>query len=238
MGLLGGARAFAEGVRWVLTTPRVWLRALAPVATALVLIAALGGLGIRWAMTAAHHTFGTGMVAASLGAVLAIAAVVLAIVVGVSLAQPLSGWALAGIVDAVRRDLGLAPERQGPLLPATLRSLASALLEIAVGVPLIALLTVATWVFPPDAVVTVPAKALVAASLLAWDLLDYPLSSHGLDLGARLRWCWRNAGAVLGFGLASLLFFAIPGLGLVVLPCGVAGATRLVADCERAAPHP
>jgi uncharacterized protein involved in cysteine biosynthesis len=65
--------------------------------------------------------------------------------------------------------------------------------------------------------------------LLAWDLLDYPLSSRGLGLAARLRWCVRNLGAVVGFGLAALVVFAIPGVGLVALPCGVAGAVRLVA---------
>ena len=71
---------------------------------------------------------------------------------------------------------------------------------------------------------------IVAALLLAWDLLDYPLELRGMGVTARFRWCARHFGAVLGFGLAAMLFFAVPGLGLLALPCGVAGATRLATN--------
>jgi CysZ protein len=229
MGFFRGASAFFGGVRWVVTTPRVWLRATIPITTAVVLITLCAVFGIRGALALAHRALGQGMGADFLAVLFSLAALVLAIVIGVSLAQPLSGWALAGIVRMQERDLGLAHEREPPLLPATFASLASALLGLGVGVPLIAALTLAGWVFPPDAVVTVPSKIVVAAVLLAWDLLDYPLSSRGLGLTDRLKWCGRNLGAVVGFGLAALAFFAIPGLGLVALPCGVAGAVRLVA---------
>jgi hypothetical protein len=37
-----GVAAFFGGVAWVTTTPRVWLRAIVPMATALVRIASLG----------------------------------------------------------------------------------------------------------------------------------------------------------------------------------------------------
>jgi CysZ protein len=230
MGLLRGIRAFVGGLRWVATTPRVWPRAAAPIATALVLVAVFGVLGARGAMAVAHRAFGEGLGAGFLGVLLALAAVVLAIVVGVSLAQPLSGWALAWIVRAQEHDLGIAYAAEPPVRPTMLGSLASALLGLAVGVPLVALLTLATWAFPPDAIVTVPLKAVVAAVLLAWDLLDYPLTSRGLDVRARLKWCASDFGAVVGFGLAALFLFAIPGLGLVALPCGVAGAVRLAAE--------
>lgn len=108
----------------------------------------------------------------------------LAIVIGVLLAQPLSGWALAWIVRAQEHDLGIAYAAEPPVLPTMLGSLASALPGLAVGVPLVALPTLATWAFPPDAIVTMPLKAVVAAVLLAWDLLDYPLTSRGLDVRA------------------------------------------------------
>jgi CysZ protein len=197
-------------------------------ATALVLIAAFGVLGVRGAMTVAHRALGDGLGAGFVGLLLACAAVVLAIVIGVSLAQPLSGWALDGIVRAQERELGVAPVEKPPFLATLLGSLGSALLGLAVGVPLIALLTLAAWVFPPAALVTVPLKVVVAAVLLAWDLLDYPLALHGVGVVARLKWCAHHFGAVVGFGLAALLLFAVPGFGLLALPCGVAGAVRLV----------
>lgn len=229
MGLLRGGAAFFGGVTWVITTPRVWARAIVPMATALVLIATFGVLGVRGAMTVAHRALGDGFGAGFVSVLLAVAALVLALVVGVALAQPLSGWALEGIMSAQERDLGVVPAPRPPYSATMLGLLASSLLGLAVGVPLIVLLTVGAWILPPAAVVTIPVKVVIAALLLAWDLLDYPLASRGLGVGARLRWCARNLGALVGFGLAALVLFAVPGIGLLALPCGVAGAVRLAA---------
>ena len=229
MGLFRGVAAFLGGVGWVVTTPRIWPRAIVPIVTALVLIAALAVLGVHGAMNATRRTLGEGLGAGFVGVLLAITAVVLALVVGVALAQPLSGWALDGIVRIEEQELGIAPAAGPPFLATMLASLAFSLLGLAVGVPLIVLLTLAAWLFPPAAVVTIPLKAVIAALLLAWNLVDYPLASRGVGVGARLRWCGRNLGALVGFGLAALLLFAVPGLGLLALPCGVAGAVRLVA---------
>jgi CysZ protein len=229
VGLLRGVAAFLGGVSWVVTTPRIWPRAIVPIATALVLVAALGVLGVHGAMTVTRRALGEGLGAEFVGVLLAITAVVLALVVGVALAQPLSGWALDAIVRTQEQELGIAPAAGPPFLAMMFASLASSLLGLTVGVPIIVLLTLAAWLFPPSAVVTIPVKVVIAALLLAWNLVDYPLASRGAGVGARLRWCGRNFGAFVGFGLAALLLFAVPGLGLIALPCGVAGAVRLVA---------
>jgi CysZ protein len=233
VGPFRGAAAFFGGVGWVVTTPRIWPRAIVPVATALVLIGVLGVLGVRGAMAVTHRAFGDGLGAGFVGVLLALAALVLALVIGVALAQPLSGWALEGIMRVQEQDLDIAPAARPPVLATMLGSLASSLLGLAVGVPVIVLLTLAAWLFPPAVVVTVPIKVTIAALLLAWDLLDYPLASRGLGVGARLRWCAHNLGALAGFGLAALLLFAVPGIGLLALPCGVAGAVRLAAGDHR-----
>jgi CysZ protein len=225
MGFLRGIAAFFAGVGWVASTPRLWARALVPVATALVLVVALSALGIYGALALAHRELGGGIGAGLASAVLAVGAVIVAVLVGVSLAQPLSGWALDGIVRAQERDLGLPPAAAPS--ETLLGSLGSALLALAAGVPLLVLLTLVGWIFPPLALVTVPFKVLVAALWLAWDLLDYPLTLRGMGVRARVRWCASNFGAVLGFGLAAALLFAVPGFGLLALPCGVAGAARL-----------
>ena len=68
------------------------------------------------------------------------------------------------------------------------------------------------------------ALGVVTALLLAWGLVDYPLALEGMGIRDRLRWSRRNFGAMLGFGLAATVAFAVPGLGLLLLPCGVAGS--------------
>lgn len=214
-----GAGAFFQGMAFVVSTPGVWLRALVPMLMALVLFAGFTALGILGATLLTHGV---------LVVLLAVPAVLLALLLALSLAQPLSGWALDGIVRAQRQELGLPRLPGGSVGGAMLSSLGSALLALAVGAPVIALLTVVGWVAPPAMVVTLPLKVVVGALMVAWDLVDYPLAMHGARLGDRLRFARRTFGSFLGFGLAATLFFAIPGLGLLALPCGVAGATRLV----------
>jgi CysZ protein len=213
-----GAAAFFQGMAFIVSTPRLWLRALVPILAALVLFGGFGALFIAGA---------TLLTSGLLVWLLAVPAVLLALLLGLSLAQPLSGWALEGIVREQRRELGLPELPEVSLGASMLSSLGSALLALAVGLPVIALLTVVGWLAPPAMVVTLPLKVLVGSLMVAWDLVDYPLAMHGAGIGDRLRFAGRTFGSFLGFGLAATLFFAVPGLGLLALPCGVAGATRL-----------
>ncbi|MGD0524772.1 MAG: EI24 domain-containing protein [Polyangiaceae bacterium] len=213
-----GAAAFFQGMAFIVSTPRLWLRALVPILAALVLFGGFGALFIAGA---------TLLTSGLLVWLLAVPAVLLALLLGLSLAQPLSGWALEGIVREQRRELGLPELPEVSLGASMLSSLGSALLALAVGLPVIALLTVVGWLVPPAMVVTLPLKVLVGSLMVAWDLVDYPLAMHGAGIGDRLRFAGRTFGSFLGFGLAATLFFAVPGLGLLALPCGVAGATRL-----------
>ena len=108
------------------------------------------------------------------------------------------------------------------------------MLGLAVSVPVFAILTVVELVAPPASVVTWPLKFVVSALLLAWDLLDYPLGLRGVSVGERLRFFGRNfwplsAIRVIRCGRSCSCL----GFGLLLLPFGVAGATRLVALSER-----
>lgn len=217
-GFFAGAGAFFQGMGFVVSTPRVWPRALVPMLAALVLFGGLTALGIFGATVLTHGVFVV---------LLAIPVVLLSLVLALALAQPLSGWALDGIVRAQRRELGLPELPEGSIAATMLSSLGAALLALAIGAPLIALLTVVGWVAPPAVIVTIPLKILVGALMVAWDLADYPLAMQRATVGDRFRWAGRNFGAFLGFGLAATAFFAIPGFGLLALPCGVAGAARL-----------
>jgi CysZ protein len=213
-----GAGAFFQGMGFVVSTPSIWPRAMVPMLAALVLFGGFGALGILGATLLTHGV---------LVVLLAVPVLLLALLLALSLAQPLSGWALDGIVRAQRRDLGLPELPAISVGGAMLSSLGSALLALALGAPVIALLTLVGWVVPPAMVVTLPLKVLVGALMVAWDLVDYPLAMHGAGIGDRMRFAGRHFGSFLGFGLAATLFFAVPGLGLLALPCGVAGATRL-----------
>src|SRR5580704_12913113 len=65
------------------------------------------------------------------------------------------------------------------ILGATLLTHGVLVVLLAVGAPIIALLTVLGWVVPPAMVVTLPLKVLVGALMVAWDLVDYPLAMGG-----------------------------------------------------------
>jgi CysZ protein len=232
MSVLRGIGAFFGGVSFVFRTRGVWWRAAIPAATALLLTVGLAVAGIHFALPWAHRILGNGLTEELLAAVLVALVIVIAFVLALALARPLSGWALDGIVREQRRALAHGAAAN-PALPRTSghvsagQSLAASLLALVAGVPTIVALAVVGWLVPPAAIVTAPLSAAIAALLLAWDLLDYPLSLQGIGPRERARWCVRNFGSVLGFGLAAGAFFAIPVVGWLAFPFGVAGATRL-----------
>jgi hypothetical protein len=140
-------------------------------------------------------------------------------------------------LDAIARKQELAlggrtwPNQ--PALTGALRSLRVTLTALAIGLPILGVLALATFVFPPAAVVTVPLKFVVTGVLAAYDLLDYPLSQRGQSVADRVAFIRANFAAVLGFGVATAALLLIPGVGLFLLPFGVAGATRMVVDADR-----
>jgi CysZ protein len=237
-----GAGAFLYGIRFVFGTRRVWWRAALPALVALALSAVLVAAGVHFALPWAHHLFGEGL-GEKVFAVLLVGVVgITAVVIALALARPLSGWALDGIVQEQRRAMGTGslPPLVGSLGRVTVvrtppsalasagQSMVANLMGLGVGVPMMMALALLGWVFPPATIATAPLDVVIAALLLAWDLLDYPLSVHGLSPGDRARWCRGHFWVVLGFGLAASAFFAIPIVGWLALPFGVAGATRLV----------
>lgn len=90
----------------------------------------------------------------------------------------------------------------------------------------------ATWslslLLPALAPLLLPLEGLLLALALAWNLLDYPLTLRGIRARSRLGLLRRHSGPVVGFGLSFALLSWVPGLGLLLLPAGVVGATRLI----------
>jgi CysZ protein len=232
MGLFRGFAAFFLGVGFVVGTPRVWPRAAVPVLMAVALWAALGALGVWGSLHLAHRMVASAFGAGALSVLFALPAVLLALVLALALAQPLSGWALDSIVREQRSALALPPLREGGRVRAALSSLGAGVAAFAVGVLLIGGLTVIGALVPAALPVTVPLKVVVGALLVAWNLVDYPLAIIGFGMRARVRWFARYAGSMLGFGLAAMAFVTVPAVGLLALPCGVAGAARLIRQSD------
>lgn len=79
---------------------------------------------------------------------------------------------------------------------------------------------------------------LVAARVLARELLGRPLEARGMDLAGRETLFKLHRGRVLGFGAATQLFFLVPFGAVAVMPAAVAGSTMLARDLLAATPPP
>lgn len=233
-GILAGAGALFSGFGFLARTPGTWPLALVPVAIIVAVTAALGGAAIhvltpwfaglfgeRWAFLA--------LLADLLAGALAL---IVAALVGFALAQPLSGPALNRIVRRAEAELGAPAWPPSGVIEDVGRALQSLAVGYALGLPVLAALALVTFLVPPAAVVTVPLKLVVLALLFAWDLCDYPLSIHGVPVGARVAFVARNAGAMIGFGAGLALLSLVPCMPFLALPAGVAGAARLTRRIE------
>lgn len=225
-----------SGFGFIVGTPAVWPLAAVPVIIALGLTALLSAVAIKlvpplfaaW-IGAKPHLLATVATVLVTGL-----AVVLSLLVGLALAQPLSGTALAGIVRRAEAKEGAPSWPETGFFTDVLRSLESMVVSYAFGLPILGLLFFVNVVFPPATVVTFPLKMAVIALLLAWDLCDYPLSLRGLPIGTRVAFMKRNAAAMVGFGVGLALLSLLPCALVLVLPAGVAGAAKLTVAIERA----
>ncbi len=238
LGFVDGALAPWRGLAFVLGTPSTWPYAAVPAAIFVVLSAAIGALGVTLAQHATESLASAGsawLVAGgwALRVVLWLLAAAVAVLVGLALAQPLSGPALDAIVERQELALGGRAHPKHPALATMLRGLRVNLLSLAATLSVIALLTLVEFAFAPAAVVTTPLKFVLSSLVLAWDVVDYPLGLRGMGVRARLAWFRAHVGLALGFGLSLGLVFLVPCAGLLLLPAGVAGATRIVIASER-----
>jgi CysZ protein len=234
LGAGDGLGAFLGGVGFVIATPGVWLYALVPV-TALLLLACggcAGGAVGAWE-TVFHfidREAGAGKQVEGwlLTVLLALLFVVLGLLAALALAQPLSGFALDAISHAQEKALTGRASPKASLLVSAWNALRVGLVSFLLGAPVLVILTVVGFLFPPALIVTIPLKILVCGWMLAWDFVDYPLTMRDLGVGARVGWVFRHFAAFTVFGVLWALLVVVPGLVLLLLPMGVAGATQLV----------
>jgi CysZ protein len=232
-------RAVFGGIWFVVTTPRMWVYAAVPALLLVILACGLGGLGIYGGIWTTHALLGEPegvwgqMGGWLLATLLALTALLLALMTALLLAQPLSGFALEAVALAQERALCGCNAPRSSFLAALWASTRATLLMLLAGAILYSVLFLVDLLFAPAAFITVPLRFVIAGWLLAWNFLDYPLSLRGLGVLARLRWSVRYFEEFTVFGVlwATLLF--VPGLFFLILPMGVAGATRLVVETEQ-----
>lgn len=239
LGMSEGMSAFAGGIGFIVSSPSVWGYAVVPALMMLLLatiFSALGLWGASWATDAIMgRELGTwGQVGSwALYILLCLLALLLAILLALSLAQPLSGFALEAIAHAQEYELTGRKTPAPSYLASMWSNIKVVLVALVLGTPILILLFAIEIAFPPAALVVIPLKFLVCGWLLAWDFIDYPLSIHGHGIRNRMNWVFRNFGAFTVFGLVWSMLLIVPGMVLLILPMGVAGATRLVvADAD------
>jgi CysZ protein len=233
LAFIDGTFAIVRGLRFVWTTPSARPLAAVPIAVCTILCAvAIAGsihyvprlMAALWpGLEDTLGAFGAGfveLVGILLGSLLGVFAATFA-------TPPLSAPALERLVLLRERALGVAPRPAAGFFREVWCALQAQLVALAIGGPVLALLWLVTLFAPPAAVVTVPLKFVVLALLVAWSLLDYPLSLRGVALADRLRLMRAESPRVLGFGLSIAFLFTIPLLPLVLLPAAVAAAAEL-----------
>lgn len=211
---------------FVIGKPSMWSAAAVPVLVwVLLLSGTAGGLGFAlWRSMRGNVTFTQGLERV-LGAMLAL---VLVFLVAASLAQALSGPALDLLVERRRAALGLGKAPSLPFRETFPRSLGVTLLGLAMSLPFLGLLVVLGMVVPVLAPLFLALKFLIVSLVVAWDFLDYPFAVEGMRLGERVAFMKRHFLLVMGFGMTAALALVVPGVGLVLLPMGVVGATDVL----------
>lgn len=237
-GVMGGIRAFAGGIGFIVSTPAVWGWSLVPIGFMAIL--SLGLCGLTWwgAWEASRAMVGESDLGTwTLTILLGLMGATLAVLIALTLAQPCSGFALEEIGRAQERAM---VGRASPAIPywaSLLRNLKVIVATVVLGGGVMFVLFVVEFFFPPAAIATVPLKFLIGGWLMAWNFLDYPLGLRGLGFRDSVRWVFRHSGAVTVFGLTWWCLVLFPGAVLFLLPMGVAGATRLVVEAD-GVPHP
>jgi CysZ protein len=230
----GAIDSFFGGIGFVLTTPRLWGLAVIP---AVVLVLLFGGFlalciwgAASFDATLFGHDRGTwGAVGYwTLLVFLIFIGILIALLLALAFAEPLSGFALERISRAQTEAITGTHPKLPSLFASIWLSLCAVLFAVALGGSALVVLFVVNVFYPPAVVVTVPLKVLVCSWMLAWDLLDYPLGLRGMGLWKRLKWVIRHFGAFTLFGFLWASMAVIPGVVLVLLPMGVAGATQMV----------
>jgi uncharacterized protein involved in cysteine biosynthesis len=239
IGFWCGFVAPFAAARQLLGLPRAWPLMLVPLLMFGLVEAIVVGVSWRFLKPWAYAELSGGGSLQELGATAAswisvLFAGVLGWFVAGLLAPALSAPALERVVGITEQDLAVPARAPLGFLAEFWCGFRSLLVSSAVSIPLVVALTLLEMIVPAVALVATPLKLLLASLGVAWGLFDYPLTLRGVGARARFAFMRRHFSVVLGFGAAFSLLFWLPCFGIAMLPVGVAAATRLYWEIERA----
>ncbi len=230
-----GFEAWLFGIRFLVGSSRARRLALVPALAFALLALTFSAFGI-WlaasvtsrldvASSGAWAVLGQWLLRIALSAL----AIACALIASALLAQPSSAPALDALSSMTSESLGAKPTDPASWLSACLRSVRVVLASLLVSVPIFTVLMAISVLIPGGAVVGVPLQFVLSGLVLAWDILDYPLSARGLGVRARVPYFRAHAPAIVSFGCILAAATMVPGLGLFALPVAVVGGTWMVA---------
>ncbi|MBI4577617.1 MAG: EI24 domain-containing protein [Planctomycetes bacterium] len=249
LGLVRGMAYVPRAAGFLLSRPRLALRAVVPLLlNAALLVAALGaGLALAVPWVNAHWVRGwladwSGWWWGSLAWAIQYLVVDVAVLGTVLALAVLVGFALAAVFhDALSREVErVALGLQGPLRaawePPLLQVVVDACQVLAFGIALnLAFLALAVggWVFAPVAVVAM-GLGLVSDALFvkALPFVELALGRRGYGFHEWLGFLGRHRMRLLGFGLALAALCWVPLLNVCVLPLAATGGTLLYLESE------
>jgi CysZ protein len=243
-GFLAGAKSLFVALSFLIKTPATWPYAWVPTVVLSSLLAAAAYSSIYWVFPAislslpqASSRVGE-VVWAGASGFLTVGVFLIAALLAVSLASPLSGPALEKIVGQREQALAAPPRQPQGMLSEIWCGFRAQIFVLLLVVPPLLALWVLELLVPPAVVVTLPLKLLLTSLALAWNLLDYPLTLRGVRMRERFELFRRHKSACLGFGAVFAGLFWVPcGCQIILLPVGAAAATDLVWQLLRSDPE-
>jgi CysZ protein len=233
-----GASAYPwKGIGFAFAHPKLLLFCAGPIATTVVAVILLFGGAWHLASSWAHGFAGDGFFGWLLF-VFIMAFVVLAIgYVGFVAILALACAPFCAVLSDRTEALatGRPPPKHaiGTVLFEALRGIAHTLLRLAAYVAVSVPLYLLGIVLPPLSPIFVVLGMVITSYFLAYDFLDYPLSSRRHGFGQKWAFIAEHRAESLGFGAMVGLMLAIPLFNLVVAPFAAIGAALLHVELER-----
>jgi CysZ protein len=235
--LVTGVRDVGRGLAALRARPALWKWVAAPAAVTLLLVVA-AAIGIAHAVdpavgwAAAHLPGPVARVASPILTVLVVGGLILAgLLVFTSIAGAIAGPFNERLSEHLEAELTGRPPGPSSLRELVLGAAASAvhaLRRLVVALVGIALVFAVGLVPVVGTVAAVGLAAWFAGTAAAYDCYDAVFGRRGMAYRDKLAYLSRHRGRTLGLGLAVAGLLLVPGLNLLALALGSAGAT--VAD--------
>jgi len=241
--LTGGVMDGVRGASYLVRNPRLWVWVLLPA----VIIGVLLFLTIGWLLAFLHGPlarvtsfipghWAAHVIEALAGLVLAVASLSIIISLAALIAGPFNEMLSEAIEEKVTGQPG--PKfHLGHFLHDLLIGAIHAIRRIAIYLVTMGLLLLAGIVIPvAGAIVTTAGGAIATARFASYDSYDAVFSRRRMRYRDKMAYLNANLWRTMGLGAVVSAVLLVPGLNLIALSIGAAGATLRSIDVAHAAP--